>query len=733
MAGTNLGTAYVTIMPSAKGIKGSISNALSGEASSAGINAGNLFTTALKGILAGAGVAAVGKFFKDALDVGAELQQNLGGTEAVFGQFAKNVQSEAEEAYKNMGLSATDYMATANKMGSLFQGSGLDQSRALELTTSAMQRAADVASVMGIDTSAAMESIAGAAKGNFTMMDNLGVAMNATTIAAYALEKGLDFDWNVASNAEKAEVAMQMFMERTAQYEGNFAKESEQTFSGSLGAMKAAKENLLANMALGQDVQGPLTDLATTTSNFFFNNLIPMIGNVLSSLPTIIGDALTNAFNNLPSMVDSAITFLTNLTQSITDNSGVLTEGVGGLFDAFFTAMTETDWLGLGGAIIGFLWEGIKAAASAIWEGLKSIGETASQKIQEVNWSEVGHNICKFIGDAIGSLGSLIWDGLTSVGQSAKEKFEGVDWAEAGANAFDALVDGIVTIGSNLWEALKTIGETAAEHFKEVDWGQVGMDVLTAIGNGIAAIGGFIWEALSTAATNAITFFQEIDWSEAGHNAVRAIADGITNLATNLWEALTTIGSTAIEQLKGLDWGQLGMDILTAIKDGLVAIGEFFWGALSEIGSMAKDKLLEVDWISGGIDIINGIIDGIKQFGANIGETIKDFCVSAWDKVKEFFGISSPSKLMRNTVGKWIPLGIAAGIRDTAHTVIDAMTDLAKEASMEITPLTNISPMSSIRSGVSSFVNNITISGAENPEEWAERFTRQISLEMRMA
>ena len=61
-----------------------------------------------------------------------------------------------------------------------------------------MQRAADVASIMGIDVSSAMQAIEGAAKGNFTMMDNLGVAMNDTALKAYALENGLiktDKEW----------------------------------------------------------------------------------------------------------------------------------------------------------------------------------------------------------------------------------------------------------------------------------------------------------------------------------------------------------------------------------------------------------------------------------------------------------------------------------------------------------------------------------------------------------
>ena len=98
---------------------------------------------------------------------------------------------QGEEAFSKMGVSANDYMATINKkMGALMQGSGIEQERAMDLSA-AMQRAADVASIMGIDINSAMDSIAGAAKGNFTMMDNLGVAMNATTIESYALSKGI--------------------------------------------------------------------------------------------------------------------------------------------------------------------------------------------------------------------------------------------------------------------------------------------------------------------------------------------------------------------------------------------------------------------------------------------------------------------------------------------------------------------------------------------------------------
>lgn len=117
-----------------------------------------------------AAAAAAGKLAKDVIDSFGELEQNLGGSEAVFGEHAARIQKTGEQAYKNMGTTQSQYLATANKMGALFQGSGMSQARSLEITEKAMQRAADMASVMGIDTASALESVAGAAKGNYTMI-----------------------------------------------------------------------------------------------------------------------------------------------------------------------------------------------------------------------------------------------------------------------------------------------------------------------------------------------------------------------------------------------------------------------------------------------------------------------------------------------------------------------------------------------------------------------------------
>jgi chromosome segregation ATPase len=132
---------------------------------------------AMGAVAAAAGAAAI-KLGKEVVQQFGELEQNLGGSEAVFGKHAANIQKIGEDAYKNMGVSQSQYLATANKMGALFQGSGVKQQKSLDLTTKAMQRAADMASVMGIDMQVALDSVSGAAKGNFSMMDNLGVAVS---------------------------------------------------------------------------------------------------------------------------------------------------------------------------------------------------------------------------------------------------------------------------------------------------------------------------------------------------------------------------------------------------------------------------------------------------------------------------------------------------------------------------------------------------------------------------
>ena len=267
---------------------------------------------AVGAVAVAAGVAAA-KMGAEVVKQFGELEQNLGGSEAVFGEYAASIQKSGEEAYKNLGVSQSDYLATANKMGALFQGSGVDQQKSLELTEKAMQRAADMASVMGIDMNMAMESVAGAAKGNYTMMDNLGVAMNETTLKAYALSKGLDYGEISKDQSKKAELAMQMFFEKTDQYAGNFEREATQTVTGSIGLMQAAWGSFTAGLGNENADMENLTQNLVDGFNAVVANVVPIIENLVSALPTAFRGILPAIGSLLPPLLDT----VTSLFQEV--------------------------------------------------------------------------------------------------------------------------------------------------------------------------------------------------------------------------------------------------------------------------------------------------------------------------------------------------------------------------------------------------------------------------------
>ena len=215
-------------------------NELGGQVGRTGDDIHSVFADIAKKLAA----LGLGKVIGDSIMNGGELEQQLGGVEAVFRQHAESMKNAAATAYKDMGLSESAYLAAANKMGALFKGSGFDIAYAADMSQRAMQRASDVASIMGVDVASAMEAVTGAAKGNFTMMDNLGVAINDTTLQMYAQENGLG---KLETTQQKVSAAMQMFLDKTEYAAGNYAKENE-TFSGSLTTMKAELANLSADL-----------------------------------------------------------------------------------------------------------------------------------------------------------------------------------------------------------------------------------------------------------------------------------------------------------------------------------------------------------------------------------------------------------------------------------------------------------------------------------------------------
>lgn len=332
----DIGTAYVKVAPNMQGIQGKIAAGFKGSAGPATAALGDEveknsgpFQAALGklgGFAKGAGVAIAGGMLAGAAGLAAlttkavmsaaELEQQLGGSEAVFGEFAGAIQEKAKTAYASAGLSQQEFLQGANKMGSLFQGAGFDVKKSMEMSSESMQRASDIASIMGISTTDALEAVTGMAKGNFTMMDNLGVAMNDTAIGAYALSKGINKTTSEMSIQEKVGLAQQMFMEKTAKYAGNYAKENE-TLSGSLNTTKKAFDNFMSGGGSAEDFVGSLLKTIEIAVPQVIKILPKMVDGIVKVVQAIV-PAISNALPTLlPALINGVVSLINSLVAAM--------------------------------------------------------------------------------------------------------------------------------------------------------------------------------------------------------------------------------------------------------------------------------------------------------------------------------------------------------------------------------------------------------------------------------
>lgn len=285
---SDIGKAYVQIVPSAKGLEGAISGQLDGEASKAGQSAGTSIVSTLKNVFIAAGI---GKALLSTLTEGGKLQQSLGGIETLFKDNADRVKGYAKEAYRTTGLSANAYMENVTGFSaSLLQSLGGNTKKAAETANMAMIDMADNSNKMGTSMEAIQNAYQGFAKQNYTMLDNLKLGYGGTKKEMERLLKdaqkitGVKYDINNLNDVYEAIHVIQGELDIT----GTTAKEASTTLTGSFNAMKASFQDVLGALALGEGLRPALEGLASTVSTFLFGNLFPMIGNILAQLPGLL-------------------------------------------------------------------------------------------------------------------------------------------------------------------------------------------------------------------------------------------------------------------------------------------------------------------------------------------------------------------------------------------------------------------------------------------------------------
>lgn len=527
---TEIGKGYVRIIPTAEGIEGKITKMLAPESEKAGQSGGASFAAGLKGALLKLGIGAmVGKFFKESLEAGGALQQSFGGLDTLYGDASAAMKDYAMAAAQ-AGISANDYAEQAVSFGaSLKSAFGGDMVKAAEAANTAIMDMADNSAKMGTDITAIQTAYQGFAKQNYTMLDNLKLGYGGTKTEMERLLKdatklsGVKYDINNLGDVYAAIHVIQENLGLT----GVAAKEASETFSGSLNAMKSSLENLMASMSLGMDITPALQGLITSASDFLFKNLIPMLLNILTSLPGALMSAI-------PTVVDTIMAQLTTYMGG---------QSVGQLIQSGFDMFM--------GWLTGFL------------QGLPQMMTTAGEVINSlvagfmVKWPEIQAKgvemLTTFISGIAQNLPQIITTGAKVIAQFlATIGAHLPQILQKGVEIILQLVAGIIRSIPDVVRAIPQVISGIRNAFERHDWGAIGRNLIKGIGEGIKnGVTGLVDSAIQAckSLTDSVKSFFGIAspsklWSkEIGRWLPPGLANGITGNLSPIYRAMDEVES----------------------------------------------------------------------------------------------------------------------------------------------------------------------------------------------
>lgn len=215
---------------------------------------------------------------------------------------------------------------------------------------------------------------------------------------------------------------------------------------------------------------------------------------------------------------------------------------------------------------------------------------------------------------------------------------------------FQTFTQGIVDRLNELGFNFENIGQVI-----QAAW-QALCDFLAPVFEGAFQAVATIFDTITSAILGVLDFFIGVftgDWEQA--------LNGIKEFWGSIWDGICGIFETIIDTLMGigeviLNWfGTTWEDALNSVKDFFTNI----WNNIVDFFSGLPGRMADI-----GYNIVTGIWNGISGAAGWLWNQISGFCSRIVNNIKSFFGINSPSKLMEDAVGKWLPPGIAVGFED---------------------------------------------------------------------
>ena len=514
----------------------------------------------------------------------------------------------------------------------------------------------------------------GFAKQNYTMLDNLKLGYGGTKEEMARLvsdaskltdvqnELGITVDENSLSFANIVNAIS--VMQKHMGIAGTTAKEASETISGSIATAKGAFDNFLN----GTGSPEALAESFVTAGKNVLKGLGEIVPRLLQTLPEVkkliqenLADSLSGdnvqkmvetgknvvmslingMLGSIPSIIPVALNLIQFIANAITTNVPILLqkgyELLSNLVDGFVKAIPEAlpkilDFIqGIGDKLA-------EAAPVMIQKGFELLqklaeGIVAAVPILIARVPEIISTFANIIND---NFPTILMKGVQLLGQLVM-----------------GLIQAIPTLIANIPQIISAIVDT----LMAFQWLSLGHNIIKFLGDGIGAMKDFV--------------------VKKGFE----VLTGLKNTLMNLPSALANIGRTAMTGL--------GNAISSAIGFVRSAASKIVNAIVSAIAAI-PGKMLSI-----GSNIVQGLWNGISDMTGWIIDKIGGFASSVVSSIKDFFGIHSPSKLMRDEVGKYLAQGIGIGFEK--NIPVKQMTKSMKKAvgDMQATALqvTSATPM----------------------------------------
>lgn len=233
----------------------------------------------------------------------------------------------------------------------------------------------------------------------------------------------------------------------------------------------------------------------------------------------------------------------------------------------------------------------------------------------------------------------------------------------AGVKLIAILIKGLIQSIPTLIASIPKIIMAIVSVFAAYDWLSLGKSLIVGIKNGIMGAKSNAVNAIKNVYSSLVNGIKNLPskLKEIGTNGVKNVGSGITGKLSTVKTAARKIITYAVNGIKGLP-----SSLATKAKNAVVKM---------------KDKFTKVNWLSVGKNIVKGIAKGIGDFAWILVDKMTSLARKAFDSVTSFFGIHSPSRLMRDKVGKMLPAGISVGLErafpDTIKTFMNQSKELA--------------------------------------------------------